>query len=101
MTILKDFSTVEFLSLFFKVIFYHVDVLFVCLVINSRVFNDQNTKLVQRCCNFGTFFLPDAFSLFEVSLHVNNWWFDERDQKLVNFSTSLCCDVISLHMVLF
>ena len=101
MTIFEDFSTVEFLALFFEVIFYHIDVLFVCLMINSGVLHDQNTKFVQRSCNFCTFSFPDAFPLFKVSLHVNNWWFDERDQKLVNFSTSLCCDVISLHMVYF
>jgi len=79
------FSSVGGFTNLLKILFDHVNVVLVVLVIDSRISTDDDSEPVETVCHLGALGLP-SFSLFEVELEVDDWYFLIRDLlDLLNF----------------
>lgn len=52
------FASIQQLTLFFKVVFHHIDVIFICLVVDAWVFKEQYAEFVEGCSYFDTLLFP-------------------------------------------
>ncbi len=86
--VFEDFATVEFLTLSFKVLLHHVDVIFVHLMIHSGISNDQNSEFVETSCDLFAFLLPALFP-FEKFMHINDWRLLQLRDHVLNSAFSV------------